>query len=270
MQPRESGIYSFASSVSGFRYIGQSVHLLKRKREHLKDLRNGDHHAAHLQRHFNAHGADCIIYEVLEYCPAEQLTAREQYWMNHYDPTGLFNSIPAADSAKGFSPTPETRLKLSIAGKGKKRSAETRALMSIANSRTVSPETIEKMLASRAASAPFRPKRVMSEKHKAILIACSKARIQTDELKAKIGAASRGRKFSEDARQKMRDAATGRILTEDEKAKISKANKGRKRSQAVRDQMSLDRRGKKQTPEHVANMKAGQLRAKLARQALQT
>lgn len=261
------GIYAFRSKVSGFCYIGQSVNLRKRKREHLKDLRNGDHHAAHMQRHYKAHGADCLEYEILEFCAIEVLTNREQFWMSHYDSTGLFNSIPAADSAIGFSPTPETRLKLSMAGKGKKRSAETRALMKITNSRPSSPESIKKMIETRRANSVGKPARKLSPEHRAILLSCNVERVHNESTKAKIGAASKGREFSDEARQKMRLAATGRVLTDEEKAKISAANLGRVRSQAVRDKMSADRRGKKQTPEHIANMKAGQLRAKLARQA---
>lgn len=267
MQIAESGIYALVSSVSGFRYIGQSVNLVKRKREHLKDLRNGSHHARHLQRHVNAHGIECIQYEVLELCGRDALTGREQHWMSHYDSTGLFNSVPASDSPIGFSPTPETRLKLSLAGKGRKRSAETRELMRITNSRPVSAGAVRKMLETRRANQAGKPRRELTPEHIAILVACNKARVHTEDSRARIGAASKGRIFSEAAREKMRTAATGRVLTAEEKAKISAANKGRVRSQAVRDKMSSDRRGKKQTPEHIANMKAGQIRSRLAKLA---
>lgn len=284
MQEIKVGIYAFISKVSGFCYVGQSINLAKRKREHLKDLRNGNHHAAHLQRHCKAHGLDCLDYRVLEYCDIESLTTREQFWMLAYEPTGSFNTIPAADSTKGFSPSAETRLKISLAGKGKKRSEETRALMRITNSRPVSKEAVVKMVATRKLNQAGKPKRKLSEKQKAALILSRIGATHTAEAKAKIGAASAARIFSEEAKQKMRASATGRKLTDAEKAKISAANKGRKRSPEmcarmseqrkgiplpleVKEKISAAGKGRIKTPEHMAKIAATRLRNKLAKQA---
>ena len=256
MQKIEIGIYAFTSKVNGFCYVGQSINLAKRKREHLKDLRNGKHHAIYLQRHCKAHGLDCLDYKVLELCGPDMLTAREQFWMMEFEATGSFNSIPASDSAKGFSPTAETRLKISIAGKGKKRSAETRALMKITNSRPVSQETVAKMIATRKENQIGKPKRKLSDKQKGILLESRIGAKHTDEAKARIGAASAGRVFSEESKQKMRESGTGRVTSEESKTKISAANKGRKRTPEMCARMSEQRKGRKPTPEARANLSA--------------
>lgn len=257
MQKIEIGIYAFTSKVNGFCYVGQSINLAKRKREHLKDLRNGNHHATYLQRHYKAHGLDCLDYKVLEHCQIESLTDREQFWMMQFEPTGLFNSIPAADSTKGFSPTQETRLKISLSNKGKKRSEEAKKNYSEASKgRKKVPGQLEKMIATRKANQLGKPARKLSAEQKEILISSRIGAKHTDEAKARIGAASTGRIFSEESRQKMRESATGRVITDAEKAKISAANKGRKRTPEMCAKMSEQRKGRKPTPEAIANSKS--------------
>jgi group I intron endonuclease len=250
------GIYAFTSKVNGFCYVGQSINLAKRKREHLKDLRNGNHHAIHLQRHYSAHGVDCLDYCVLEFCTLDLLTAREQFWMNAYEATGSFNSIPASDSAKGFSPSVATRLKLSVAGKGKKRTLETKELMKISNSRPSSPESIAKMIATRKENQAGKPPRTLTDVHKEILRQSRIGSHHTKEARQLMGAASAGRIFSDASILKMRIAATGRTLTESIKAKISAANTGLKRTFEMRERMSEQRKGRKPTPEAKANSAA--------------
>lgn len=256
MSKIEIGIYAFTSKVNGFCYVGQSVNLAKRKREHLKDLRNGNHHATYLQRHCKVHGIDCLDYKILEICQPELLTEKEQFWMMQFEPVGLFNSIPASESAKGFSPTEETRKKLSAAGKGKKRSPETRALMRVTNSRPVSRDAVAKMIATRKANAALKPpkKRVLSVEAREKLIARNKATARDPAKLEKISATSKGRVFSPESLEKMRIAATGRKLTDEAKEKISAANKGLKRSADVRARMSEQRKGRKPIPKPITDV----------------
>jgi group I intron endonuclease len=121
------GIYSILNTVSGKRYIGQAANLAKRLKDHFWLLERGKHHCIHLQRAFMKDGPASFTYVIIEECPAETITEREQYWMDYYRDRGIYNTAPAAGSPLGIKRSAETRAKFSAANKGKKQSAETRA-----------------------------------------------------------------------------------------------------------------------------------------------
>lgn len=108
--PSDIGIYIIYSESWKF-YVGQSTQLKKRKYEHLRLLRKGEHTNKHLQRSFEKHGQ--LKYMVVEYLKEPDvglLTEREQYWMDRlgaYD-DGM-NQTPAAASSLGCVRTDEQR-----------------------------------------------------------------------------------------------------------------------------------------------------------------
>ena len=51
-----SGIYKIVNKIDGKIYVGQSIHLEKRKNEHFKELINNKHQNQHLQYAFNKYG----------------------------------------------------------------------------------------------------------------------------------------------------------------------------------------------------------------------
>ena len=154
------GIYCFRNTVSGRRYVGQSVNLIKRRRHHTDALRRGTHFNDRLQKSYNKHGEACFVFQVVEYCAPHNLTQREQFWIDRFGFHNLYNLRPYADSSqKGYKHSARSRAAMSAAHKGKplslahrmafvgrKHTAATRAAISKALSNRVwKPQTNAKL-----------------------------------------------------------------------------------------------------------------------------
>ena len=137
------GIYQIINKVNGKSYIGQSVNLEHRKRNHFHLLRNNKNHNSKLQNSFNKYGQENFEFIFLTICKKEKLTEMEQFFVDSINPEFNFER-DCVDSLKGHTPTDEHRKNLSKAhmgqtpwnkglkgyGKGKKISEETKAKMS--------------------------------------------------------------------------------------------------------------------------------------------
>lgn len=216
-----AGIYTITHRASGRCYVGQSVNILRRWGVHRAALRHNKHLSKYLQRVWAKYGEDAFDFQLVENCEPDDLTEREQFWMDELLP--VFNTAPAAGSNRGikFSAehrakigeantkrvyTEETKAKLSAAAKGKKyclglkRSDETKAKISAARmgnknwiGRKHSPESIAKMSAAKMG-------RKLSPEHRAKISAANTGkegtmtgRKHTDETKAKMSESHRRR-----------------------------------------------------------------------------
>ena len=74
-----TGIYKFTNTINNKVYIGQSVDVQHRKREHLRHKEDSYFHKA-LQKH----GNNNFIFEVLEECDKTLLNEREKHWISYY------------------------------------------------------------------------------------------------------------------------------------------------------------------------------------------
>ena len=269
MRTKDAGIYAILNTISGRRYVGQSIDVHRRGNKHFSDLLRGAHHCEHLQRAFLKYGKEAFQHVVLEVCNPEKLTEREQYWMDYYKDNGIYNTAPAAGSVLGivFSDDHKKRIaaaligvkhspertakmvssltgrvlsddhkaKLSVINKGIKRSAETKMKMSeAAKGRKMSPETRAKLAAAATG-------RKMSKENRAKLSERAKngtAGIMSPESKAKSIATRTGRKMSEEQKAKISATLKGRALNPETVAKIAAANTGKKRSPETRERMS--------------------------------
>ena len=79
-----SGIYMIKNMINGKVYIGQAVNIERRWNEHISELNGNRHFNQHLQRAWNKYGANNFIFSVIEKCSENNLTKREQYWINYY------------------------------------------------------------------------------------------------------------------------------------------------------------------------------------------
>lgn len=79
-----SGIYEIINVRNQKRYIGQTKNLYRRQCSHIGKLRRNIHPNKHLQNAWNKYGEDVFQFRVLEYCPLENLDARELFWINYY------------------------------------------------------------------------------------------------------------------------------------------------------------------------------------------
>lgn len=114
-----SGIYQIQSIIKPERiYIGSSIDITKRWKEHLRNLNKNKHHSIKLQNHYNKYTKEDFIFIVLEVCIPEFLIVREQYYINSLNP--WFNICQVAGSILGIKRSPEYCKKHSINSKGNK------------------------------------------------------------------------------------------------------------------------------------------------------
>lgn len=115
-----SGIYSITAKHNGMVYVGSSVNIEKRWREHRCSLRKNYHGNGHLQRTYNKHGKDCFVWKVLEHCEKEKVLEREAYWINKLD--SFHNGYNLVETPTknmlGYRHTEETKKRMSEKKKG--------------------------------------------------------------------------------------------------------------------------------------------------------
>lgn len=168
-----SGIYRITQISTGLFYIGSSIDISTRWRQHKYAFRKPESRSTNprLTEAWNICGESDFIFEIIETCEPTKaiLLEREQHYIDTLKPA--LNIAPKAGSRLGSKASAETKAKMSTAmvGKnvGKIRSAETREKLR---------ETATNI---------------------------------SDETREKMAAAKRGRKFSEETKAKMRAAKVG-------------------------------------------------------------
>nr|AKM22529.1 GIY-YIG endonuclease [Cordyceps militaris]AKM22656.1 hypothetical protein [Cordyceps militaris]AKM22671.1 hypothetical protein [Cordyceps militaris]AKM22703.1 hypothetical protein [Cordyceps militaris]AKM22734.1 hypothetical protein [Cordyceps militaris] len=136
----KSGIYKWINKVTNDTYVGQSIDLAKRfiKYFNLSYLKNRE--SLVISRALIKHGYSNFSLEILEYCDINNLTEREQYYMDLFNPK--YNTLKIAGSSSGYKLSEETKAKISKSLKGvytneksalfgRTHSEETKALMSL-------------------------------------------------------------------------------------------------------------------------------------------
>jgi len=104
-----SGIYIILWGDFQKFYVGQSVNLFARFRQHISELRKGKHGNPKLQNAFNKYGAPSFL--EMEICDISLLDEREQYFIDLFkDDPNLCN---LCFDAKGIVVSNETRSKIS-------------------------------------------------------------------------------------------------------------------------------------------------------------
>ena len=134
-----SGVYEVVVLSTGDRYIGSSVNLRKRMREHRSDLKYGRHKYKVIQAAYDLDPDDVVI-NVLEHCIKPLVRHREQHYIDTTECINMFDCAlvsPISVSAK-------TRAKMSAAHKGKIRSKQ----------------HCQRISAAKKGTAPGRPKTV--------------------------------------------------------------------------------------------------------------
>jgi hypothetical protein len=78
------GIYKI-TSPSGNCYVGQSVNIEKRWMAHRYSVKKERHNRAFTNA-VKKYGIDSFVFEILEECSVDELTDREQFWMDKLKP----------------------------------------------------------------------------------------------------------------------------------------------------------------------------------------
>lgn len=146
-----AGVYQIFNTQTNKRYIGSSIDVKRRLKEHKRNLKSCKHCNQHLQNAWNKH-EEYLIFEPLEYCEPDQCLKLEQQYIDYYNSSnrefGYNIDSQAASAGKHLSE--ETKRKLSIAHRGKK----------------VSPEVIEKVRVANLGKRKPKQSETMKEKYK--------------------------------------------------------------------------------------------------------
>lgn len=208
-------IYKIENLVNGKIYIGQTtVKPDKRKWQHFNDLKNYNHRNMHLQRAYNKYGEPNFKFTLISWFNSQdELNKAEIYYIITYNCLDInegYNIYPGGNNSKL---PPETRLKLSIAHKGKILSEEHKLKISKATSGENNP-----MYGMKGELAPF-----YGRKH-------------SPESIKKMSEAKKGYKHTSEARKNISKSKKGanhpfygKHLPEITRLKISEAKKGKKR-----------------------------------------
>jgi len=165
-----SGIYQIKNINDGSIYIGSSVNIRKRWNLHRTELRQNVHHNSHLQNAWNKYGEIFFEFAILqEVTNLEELIALEQRYLDEFRPA--YNICKIAGSPLGRITSEETKAKLRMLHKGKKRSDKAK-------------ENMRKAQRDKG----------LTDEHKAKLSEAAKKRKWSDETKKKISLSTKGQR----------------------------------------------------------------------------
>jgi group I intron endonuclease len=131
------GIYSITNIANGKKYIGQSVDVKCRLRNHKWALRHKKHYNDHLQKSFNKYGENYFIFDIICECEEDKLDELERYYISYYDcmnPHKGYNAESGGNANKHWSEELTQKMKEIRSGEnsgmwGKHHTEETKAIM---------------------------------------------------------------------------------------------------------------------------------------------
>lgn len=191
MTERTSGIYAIVNTKTHAAYIGSSVDIGKRIKQHARSLERGRHHSVYLQRAWSK-TRGLFVYGVVDLCAPSKLTVLEQQYLDLY--VSQYNCSPIADrppSRAGRIVTAEERAATSARFKSIPRTALWRKRIGNAHrGKKISSAQIEQ---ARAAIKEFARTRTgpFSEEANAKRASAALGRKHKPRARAKIAAARR-------------------------------------------------------------------------------
>ena len=107
------GIYMITNKINNKKYIGQSIRIETRWREHRNSYLRNDKNT-HLYNAMKKYGLENFDFIILEECKKEELNNREKYWIDFYQTTDRnkgYNATSGGDS--NYFVREETKIKQS-------------------------------------------------------------------------------------------------------------------------------------------------------------
>lgn len=120
-------IYFIRNIKTNYIYVGSTINIQTRWKDHIRELKYNRHHNKFLQRSWNRNGEEYFQFGILEITHDNYRFIREQYYIDSIKK--LYNVNKNADkppSQKGVVVTTSTREKLRAVGLGRKHTQETK------------------------------------------------------------------------------------------------------------------------------------------------
>lgn len=165
------GIYQITNTANGKKYIGQSIDVERRLKQHKWELNNNSHSNYHLQGSWNKYGSDSFTFDIIKECSESLLDYYEKEYIFTWNLTNDVNGYNLQDGGGHFKHSIETKQKISESKQ--KMSDETKKKISENNGRYW------------------------------------KGKARSEETKKKISEANKGKTLSEEAKKKMSEARKG-------------------------------------------------------------
>ena len=202
------GVYCITNKINNKKYVGQSINVPMRLRQHKNKLNSGKHENEYLQASWQKYGANNFHFGILELYPVLNKTALDLVEQKYIYALNTMNEEYGYNMKSGGAVcymSDAVKAKISRANKGqipyskgKPMSDEQKAKISKANKgRKVSPETLAK-LKGKPSHNKGKP---MSEEQKAKIAIANTGKSVSPETRAKISKFNKGRPWS-DARRK--------------------------------------------------------------------
>lgn len=214
------GIYGIRNKITNKIYVGQTVDIDMRHKEHYQYLRSGTHANQHLQNAWNKYGEKSFEFIVLEECILCNLTSREQWWIDYYGGIDSKNTYNIREAGSKGHLADETKQKLSKAHKGKKLSKETCQKISNAQKGICRIVTDEQKQKHR--QAVIKGCNTESEINRRRLSA--KKQWQDPKFRSKMTNLWKGKHHTDATKEKQRSIAKDRCATEEFKKVLANAN----------------------------------------------
>lgn len=110
------GIYLITNIVNNKKYVGQSINIQQRWKQHIYYLNNNKHSNRHLQGAWNKYGESNFTFSILESCDQQDaafLNAREKFWIQEFDSyNNGYNLDLGGQGSSGYKHTEEELQKM--------------------------------------------------------------------------------------------------------------------------------------------------------------
>lgn len=130
----QAGVYKIRNTVDGKVYVGGTVDIQRRKREHFYRLKKGINTCGRMQAAYNTYGRSAFKFEVIQTLPyGSDIHAVEQKYIDEYrsfDPEYGYNIATKADSTVGVPCSENKKALIGDANRGKKRSDDVKRRLS--------------------------------------------------------------------------------------------------------------------------------------------
>jgi len=226
------GVYKIINKIDGKIYIGSSLDLKRRFKEHKSHLKRDKHCNRYLQRAWNKYGEDnfeFIILNSFESIECKDLLILEQEQIDlfkSYDSSLGYNLSKTADRNSGWHMTESAKQKIREKNSGvlnyffgKHHTNEVKQLISkVHKGKIISQEHRDSI--SRVNKGCKRG--IVSIETRQKISLANKGKVRDEETKLKLSLSSIGKNHSEETKEKIRTANIGRKHTEEVKLKMRK------------------------------------------------